>query len=151
MIKTILSDSPYTDANQSDDFLEIEIKGLGTLAEEGDGRTVLVEFYDDKWWVRVWADINQEDPTHIIDMSRALQTNRDIPNLEPTHYNCCHAPQDLGHMFGCPNNSENAVAKPTLLDAVEHVLIASENGGDMNDIDWNLLRSAVTEAKRGKS
>ena len=107
MIKTILSASPYTDANQSDDFLEIEIKGLGTLAEQGNGRTVLVEFYDDKWWVRVWADINQEDPTHIIDMSRALEHNRDIPNLEPTHYNCCHAPKDMGHRFGCPNSTEN--------------------------------------------
>jgi len=24
----------------------------------------------------------------------------------PTHYNCCHAPKDMGHMFGCPNSSE---------------------------------------------
>ena len=78
MIKTVLSDSPYTDANQSDDFLEIEIKGLGTLAEQGDGRTVLVEFYDGTWWVRVWADINQEDPTHVINLSGAQETCRNI-------------------------------------------------------------------------
>ena len=25
-------------------------------------------------------------------------------DLEPTHYNCCHAPKDLGHMDGCPNS-----------------------------------------------
>jgi len=30
-----------------------------------------------------------------------------VPDLEPTHYNCCHAPKDLGHMFGCPNSTEN--------------------------------------------
>lgn len=35
---------------------------------------------------------------------------------------------------------------PKLLDAVNHVLIASEDGGDMNDIDWDFLRSAVKEA-----
>ena len=29
------------------------------------------------------------------------------PDLEPTHYNCCHAPKDQGHMFGCPNSTEN--------------------------------------------
>lgn len=31
----------------------------------------------------------------------------DVPDLEPTHYNCCHAPKDMGHMFGCPNSPEN--------------------------------------------
>ena len=30
-----------------------------------------------------------------------------MPNLGPTHYNCCHAPKDMGHMFGCPNSPEN--------------------------------------------
>ena len=28
-------------------------------------------------------------------------------NLEPTHFNCCHAPKQLGHMYGCPNSTEN--------------------------------------------
>jgi hypothetical protein len=41
-------------------------------------------------------------------------------------------------------------AAPELFDAVEHVLIASEDGGDMNDIDWNMLRSAVSRAKGGE-
>jgi len=30
-----------------------------------------------------------------------------VPDLGPTHYNCCHAPKDMGHMFGCPNSPEN--------------------------------------------
>ena len=34
------------------------------------------------------------------------------PDLEPTHYNCCHAPKDLGHMFGCPNSTENKGDEP---------------------------------------
>ena len=29
------------------------------------------------------------------------------PDLGPTHFNCCHAPKDQGHMFGCPHNPEN--------------------------------------------
>ena len=41
-------------------------------------------------------------------------------------------------------------AAPELFDAVEHVLIASEDGGDMNDIDWNMLRSAVSRAQGGE-
>jgi hypothetical protein len=23
------------------------------------------------------------------------------------HFKCCHAPKDMGHMFGCPNSLEN--------------------------------------------
>ena len=38
-------------------------------------------------------------------------------------------------------------AAPKLLAAVEHVLIASEDGGDMDDIDWPMLRSALAKAK----
>lgn len=39
------------------------------------------------------------------------------------------------------------IAAPTLLAAVLHVLEASEDGGDMNDIDWNFLQDAVAEAE----
>ena len=86
-------------------------------------------------------------------MGRVMQGAYDVlatPNLEPTHYNCCHAPKDLGHMFGCPNSPENKRGEADLLDAVEHVLIASEDGGDMNDIDWDLLRSVVARVKGGE-
>tara|TARA_A100001515_G_scaffold32487_1_gene25381 strand:+ start:345 stop:512 length:168 start_codon:yes stop_codon:yes gene_type:complete len=30
-----------------------------------------------------------------------------------------------------------------LREAIEHVLIASEDGGDMNDIDWDFLRKVI--------
>jgi len=26
------------------------------------------------------------------------------------HFDCCNAPQDLGHMYGCPNSPENKVS-----------------------------------------
>jgi hypothetical protein len=38
-------------------------------------------------------------------------------------------------------------AAEDLWAAVAHVLIASEDNGDMNDIDWGMLRSALAKAK----
>ena len=38
---------------------------------------------------------------------------------------------------------------PVLLEAVNHVLIASEAGDDFIDIDWDFLRSAVKGATQG--
>ena len=33
-----------------------------------------------------------------------------VTTLEPTHFNCCHAPKDLGHMFGCgERNDEQSI------------------------------------------
>ena len=38
-------------------------------------------------------------------------------------------------------------AAPDLLAAIDHVLIASEDGGDMGDINWDLLRDVVAKAR----
>ncbi len=57
--------------------LGVEITDLGTLTDREGGSVVWVEFHDGKWWVRVWADINQEDPTHNIDLSGALESARE--------------------------------------------------------------------------
>lgn len=43
-------------------------------------------------------------------------------------------------------NARLIAASPELLDAVMQVLRASEDNGDMNDIDWNQLRSAARKA-----
>jgi len=43
-------------------------------------------------------------------------------------------------------NARLMAASPELFDAVEHVLIASEDGGDMDDIDFNMLRKAFAKA-----
>jgi hypothetical protein len=56
--------------------IELRFTGYGDCATEGCGCPIFVEFYEGKLWLRVWADINQEDPTHCIDMSGALITNR---------------------------------------------------------------------------
>ena len=37
-------------------------------------------------------------------------------------------------------------AAPDLLDALQQVLTASEDGGDMEDIDWNGIRAAILKA-----
>ena len=39
-------------------------------------------------------------------ISRALSAES-CTHTERTRYNCCHAPKDMGHMFGCPNSPEN--------------------------------------------
>jgi hypothetical protein len=37
---------------------------------------VFVEWYDGVPRLIIWGDINDADPTHIIDMSKALESNR---------------------------------------------------------------------------
>ena len=43
-------------------------------------------------------------------------------------------------------NAHLIAAAPELLAACEQVLIASEDGGDMEDIDWKQLRAVVAKA-----
>lgn len=45
------------------------------------------------------------------------------PNLEPTHFNCCHAPKDMGHMNGCPKS-------PWREDETCHVCGTADTGED---------------------
>ena len=37
---------------------------------------ILLERHDGKLRLVVWADINEQEPTHIIDLSGALESNR---------------------------------------------------------------------------
>lgn len=46
----------------------------GTTA--GYGEIAIIELYQGKLRLLVWADINREDPTHVIDLSGALESNR---------------------------------------------------------------------------
>lgn len=73
--------------------LDVEVKEFnGTLlikaeghgekcSEDEDSHPVLIELYEGKWRVIAWADINQEDCTHIIDMSGARSEKR-LPSTE---------------------------------------------------------------------
>ena len=62
--------------NISKDTLEVFIKGVGLCGSIGDDSAIYLEHYGGKWVLRVWADINREDPTHSIDMSGALHSAR---------------------------------------------------------------------------
>jgi hypothetical protein len=37
---------------------------------------IVIEWYDGVPRIIIWADINDPDPTHVIDMSKALESNR---------------------------------------------------------------------------
>lgn len=57
--------------------IELYFSGYGVQTmEPGHGPPIHLEYYAGKLMLRVWADINQEDPTHTIDLSGALESNR---------------------------------------------------------------------------
>lgn len=59
--------------------VEIGVEGFGEKTSLPPyARPIFLEFYEGKLTLRVWADINQEDPTHVIDLSGALETKREI-------------------------------------------------------------------------
>lgn len=62
--------------------VNIDIDGItvqpeGTACKCGDFPPIFIEFYDGKPRILIWADINEEDPTHVIDLSLALESNRE--------------------------------------------------------------------------
>ena len=54
----------------------ITIRHAGTACYDGDYSPIVIEWYDGVPRIIIWADINDQDPTHIIDMSKALESNR---------------------------------------------------------------------------
>ena len=54
--------------------LIIHPEGMGTW--DGPYAPVLLERHEGKPRLVIWADINEQDPTHIIDLSGALESNR---------------------------------------------------------------------------
>lgn len=57
--------------------LLIGAKGYGEMCSDDDnGHPVVIELYEGKFRVIAWADINKEDCTHIIDLSKAKVENR---------------------------------------------------------------------------
>jgi len=55
----------------------ISVEGYGDLCSgNGDGWPIVVDLFDKKLQVIVWSDINQEDPTHNIDLSGAKESLR---------------------------------------------------------------------------
>ena len=58
----------------------VEIRHAGTGCHDGDYPPIFVEWYDGVPRIIIWADINDPDPTHVIDMSKALESNRRTDN-----------------------------------------------------------------------
>ena len=71
-----MSDKISTKTNETPfPSLEVFVEGMSTYSED-EGSAIYLEFYEGKWWLRVWSDINNQDPTHSIDMSGALNEAR---------------------------------------------------------------------------
>lgn len=45
-------------------------------AIEGQGRPIMIEYYEGELRVILWSDINQEEPTHIVSMEGAKESKR---------------------------------------------------------------------------
>lgn len=57
--------------------VNIAIEGYGECTmQDGYGAPIFLEFYEGKLWLRVWGDINQEEPTASLDLSGALESLR---------------------------------------------------------------------------
>ncbi len=65
------------DIDVSPDAILFRPEGTGDLCSmPGTGWPILIEFRDGVPFLVVWGDITQEDPTHTIDLSGALESNR---------------------------------------------------------------------------
>src|SRR5215217_89992 len=63
--------------SKNGNLLEIGADGYGEMtAETGHGFPVVIEFYNGKLTLRVFSDINSEDPTHTINLDGALESAR---------------------------------------------------------------------------
>ena len=67
-ISTKVSESPIPS-------VEVFVEGMGTHCTPNDS-PIYLEFFEGKWQLIVWSDINKEEPTHRIDMSSAFEASR---------------------------------------------------------------------------
>lgn len=71
------------------DGLYVYPVGYGDSASpDGHGSPVMLELYDGELRAVIWSDINEGDPTHIISLEKALESNREVSDdMLP---NFCH-------------------------------------------------------------
>jgi hypothetical protein len=63
--------------DKNDEGVYIRPHGTGDHATDaGHGWPVLVETYNGRPQVVIWSDINNDEPTHVIDLSGALESSR---------------------------------------------------------------------------
>jgi len=57
----------------------ISFDGYGDCcSKDGYGEPLVVDFFDNKLQILVYSDINQEDPTHRVDMAGAKENKRKV-------------------------------------------------------------------------
>ena len=57
--------------------VEIFFEGHGTCCmQPGKGSLIFIEVYEGRLVMRIWADINSEDPTHVIDLEGSREAAR---------------------------------------------------------------------------
>ena len=58
-------------------YVLVRPEGTGDMpSPAGHGWPVLIEIYNGTPRIIIWSDINEEDPTHTIDLSGALESSR---------------------------------------------------------------------------
>ena len=86
-----------------------------STAEYGYGRPIHIEHYDGKLTLRVWGDINSEEPTHVIDLHGAQESLYQDPRDKVTEVRCpqcdgvaaCEGPVSMEKDYYCPNCSHH--------------------------------------------
>jgi hypothetical protein len=83
-----------------DGSLLIGFRGFGEAsAQEGFGFPVVIEQHEGRLRLIVWSDINQEDPTHIIDLEGARESAR-LPEPNPYDHDHPNTPGCQYRNFG---------------------------------------------------
>ena len=62
--------------NSQPEIVAKVIRHVGTGCYDGDYAPIVIEWYDGAPRILIWSDINDQDPTHVIDMRNALESNR---------------------------------------------------------------------------
>lgn len=96
----------------SGNTIVIGFRGYGEkTATTGYGRPIHIEHYDGKLTLRVWGDINSEDPTHVIDLHGAQESLYEDSRDKVTEVRCpqcndvaaCEGPVSMEKDYYCPN------------------------------------------------
>lgn len=58
-------------------YLDLSFEGYGDFcSQDGSGSPIIIEYYQGELRIIVWANINQEDPTHVISLEGAKEIYR---------------------------------------------------------------------------
>ena len=76
-LRDVMQEGPEVQLKVGPDGIDLLAEGFGTLTmQPGYGGIAYLEYAEGRLRLLVWADINQEDPTHIIDLEGARESAR---------------------------------------------------------------------------